>query len=199
MVLNGFHGDRMNKWLVALLFVIPEIASAQAPENSTCGFLTGLLHPIIGFDYLVAVVAVGLWGSFLVEGALWILSIVFPSIMAVGAALGIVGFEIPLVEFVIALSGGVLGALISLCVRAPTAIAMVLVGIFAIFHGCAHGFEMPEQISAMTYSAGFVIGIVLLHLAGITIGFITLLPRGERLVRGYGGVTSVIGSSYLVG
>lgn len=197
--LNRFHGDRMNLLLISLLILMPEIALAHAPEGAGGGFVTGFLHPIMGVDHLVAMVAVGLWGAFLGERALWILPIVFPSIMAVGAAFGIVGLEIPLVEFVIALSGVVLGALIALRVRAPLAIAMVLVGIFAIFHGYAHGVEMPEQISAITYSAGFVIGTGLLHLAGVAIGFATRLPRGELLVRGCGGVISAIGLSYLVG
>lgn len=189
----------MNLLLISLLIVMPEIALAHAPEGAGGGFVTGFLHPIMGVDHLVAMVAVGLWGAFLGERALWILPIVFPSIMAVGAAFGIVGLEIPLVEFVIALSGVVLGALIALRVRAPLAIAMVLVGIFAIFHGYAHGVEMPEQISAITYSAGFVIGTGLLHLAGVAIGFAARLPRGELLVRGCGGVISAIGLSYLVG
>ena len=197
--LNRFHGDRMNLLLISLLIVMPEIALAHAPEGAGGGFVTGFLHPIMGVDHLVAMVAVGLWGAFFGERALWILPIVFPSIMAFGAAFGIVGLEIPLVEFVIALSGVVLGALIALRVRAPLAIAMVLVGIFAIFHGYAHGVEMPEQISAITYSAGFVIGTGLLHLAGVAIGFATRLPRGELLVRGCGGVISAIGLSYLVG
>ena len=189
----------MNLLLISLFIVMPEIALAHAPEGAGGGFVTGFLHPIMGVDHLVAMVAVGLWGAFLGERALWILPIVFPSIMAVGAAFGIVGLEIPLVEFVIALSGVVLGALIALRVRAPLAIAMVLVGIFAIFHGYAHGVEMPEQISAITYSAGFVIGTGLLHFAGVAIGFATRLPRGELLVRGCGGVISAIGLSYLVG
>ncbi len=199
IVLNRFHGDRMNILLISLLFFVPETAVAHAPEGAGGGFFTGFLHPIMGVDHLVAMIAVGLWGAFLGERALWILPIVFPSIMAVGAALGIIGLEIPLIEFVIALSGVVLGALIALRVRAPLAIAMVLVGIFAIFHGYAHGVEMPQQNSAIIYSAGFVIGTGLLHLAGIAIGFATLLPRGELLVRGCGGVISVIGLSYLVG
>ena len=199
IVLNRFHGDRMNLLLISLLIVMPETAFAHAPGGTGGGFVTGFLHPIMGVDHLVAMVAVGLWGAFLGERALWILPIVFPSIMAVGAAFGIVGLEIPLVEFVIALSGVVIGALIALRVRAPLAIAMVLVGIFAIFHGYAHGVEMPEQIRAITYSAGFVIGTGLLHLAGIAIGFTTLLPRGELLVPGCGGVIPAIGLSYLVG
>jgi urease accessory protein len=189
----------MKRFLLCLLLFVPGLVFAHAPEGAGGGFLTGFLHPIMGFDHLVAMVAVGLWGAFLGDRALWILPIVFPSIMAVGAALGIMGLEIPLVEFVIALSGVVLGALIALRFKAPLAIAMVLVGIFAIFHGYAHGTEMPGQISAITYGAGFVIGTGLLHLAGVAIGFATRLPRGELLVRGCGGVISVIGLTYLVG
>ena len=189
----------MKRFLLSLLLFVPGLAFAHAPEGAGGGFLTGFLHPIMGFDHLVAMVAVGLWGAFLGDRALWILPIVFPSIMAVGAALGIMGLGIPLVEFVIALSGVVLGALIALRFRARLAIAMVLVGIFALFHGYAHGTEMPGQISAFTYGAGFVIGTGLLHLAGIGIGFATRLPRGELMVRGCGGVISVIGLTYLVG
>jgi len=188
------------KALVSLVLItLPGLVFAHAPEGAGGGFMTGFLHPILGYDHLIAMVAVGLWGAFLGDRALWILPIVFPTIMAVGAAIGILGLEIPLVEFVIALSGVVLGALIALRFRAPLAVAMVLVGIFAIFHGYAHGLEMPEQISAMTYGAGFVIGTGLLHLAGIGLGFATRLPRGELLVRGCGGVISVVGLTYLVG
>ena len=188
------------KALVSLVLItLPGLVFAHAPEGAGGGFMTGFLHPILGYDHLIAMVAVGLWGAFLGDRALWILPIVFPTIMAVGAAIGIMGLEIPLVEFVIALSGVVLGALIALRFRAPLAVAMVLVGIFAIFHGYAHGLEMPEQISAMTYGAGFVIGTGLLHLAGIGLGFATRLPRGELLVRGCGGVISVVGLTYLVG
>jgi urease accessory protein len=189
----------MKRFLLCLLLFVPGLVFAHAPEGAGGGFLTGFLHPIMGFDHLIAMVAVGLWGAFLGDRALWILPIVFPSIMAVGAALGIMGLGIPLVEFVIALSGVVLGALIALRFKAPLAIAMVLVGIFALFHGYAHGTEMPGQISAFTYGAGFVIGTGLLHLAGIGIGFATRLPRGELMVRGCGGVISVIGLTYLVG
>ena len=85
----------MNLLLISLLIVMPEIALAHAPEGAGGGFVTGFLHPIMGVDHLVAMVAVGLWGAFLGERALWILPIVFPSIMAVGAAFGIVGLEIP--------------------------------------------------------------------------------------------------------
>ncbi|MEE2820794.1 MAG: HupE/UreJ family protein [Pseudomonadota bacterium] len=189
----------MKRFLLSLLLIIPIRALAHAPESVGGGFITGFSHPIIGFDHLVAMIAVGLWGAFLGDRAFWMLPIVFPSIMAVGAAVGIMGFELPLVELMIALSGVVLGALIALRFKASLAIAMVLVGIFALFHGYAHGTEMPGQISAFAYGAGFVIGTGLLHLAGMSIGFATRLPRGELIVRGCGGVISVIGLTYLVG
>ena len=188
----------MKHALLSLFLVFPSLAFAHAVEGAGGEFFTGFLHPILGFDHLIAMVAVGLWGAFLGDRALWILPIVFPSIMAVGAAIGIIGLEVPLVEFVIALSGAVLGALIALRFRAPLTVAMVWVGIFALFHGYAHGTEMPGQISAFTYGAGFVIGTGLLHLAGIGIGFATRLPRGELMVRGCGVVISVIGLTYLV-
>lgn len=189
----------MRNVLAIIVALLPAFAMAHAPEGAGGGFATGFLHPILGYDHLIAMVAVGLWGAFLGDRAIWLLPIVFPTIMAVGAAVGILGLELPLVEFIIALSGVVLGALILLKVKAPLAIAMAVVGVFAVFHGYAHGVEMPEQISAITYGAGFVIGTGLLHLIGIALGFLTHLPKGEWMVRGCGAVISVIGLTYLVG
>ena len=189
----------MNQVLLSLSLALPSLAFAHALDGAGGGFFTGFLHPILGLDHLIAMVAVGLWGAVLSDRALWILPIVFPSIMAVGAAIGIFGLEVPLVEFAIALSGVVLGALIALRFKAQLSVAMILVGIFALFHGYAHGKEMLGHISAFAYGAGFVIGTGLLHLAGISIGFATGLPRGELIVRGCGGVISVIGLTYLVG
>ena len=187
------------KSLIAVLLMMPSIALAHAPDVAGGGFVTGFLHPILGYDHLIAMVAVGLWGAFLGDRAMWLLPIVFPSIMAVGAAVGILGVSLPLVEVIIALSGVVLGALIVLKLRAPLAIAMALVGVFALFHGYAHGLEMPAEMSVITYGAGFVVGTGLLHMVGIALGFLTMLPRGELMIRGCGGVISVIGLTYLVG
>ena len=189
----------MKQVLLSLSLALSSLAFAHAPDGVSVGFYEGFLHPILGLDHLIAMVAVGLWGAFLSDRASWILPIVFPSIMAVGAAIGIFGLEVPLVEFVIALSGVVLGVLVALRFKVQLSVAMILVGIFALFHGYAHGTEMLGHISAFTYGAGFVIGTGLLHLAGIAIGFATRLPRGELMVRGCGGVISLIGLTYLVG
>ena len=188
----------MKKVLLSLSLALPSVAFARAPDGAGSGFFTGFFPPILGLDHLIAMVAVDLWGAFLSDRALWLLPIVFPSIMAVGAAIGIFGLEVPLVGFVIVLSGVVLGALIALRFKVQLSVAMILVGIFALFHGYAHGTEMPRHISAFTYGAGFVIGTGSLHLAVIAIGFATRLPRGELNVRNCGGVISVIGLTYLV-
>ncbi len=189
----------MKKVLLSLSLALPSLAFAHAPDGAGSGFFTGFLHPILGLDHLIVTVAVGLWGAFLSDGALWILPILFPTITAVGAAIGIFGLEVPLIGFVIALSGVVLGALIALRFKVQLSVAMILVGIFALFHGYAHGTEMPGHISASTYGAGFVIGTGLLHLAGNAIGFATRPPRGELNVRNCGGVILVIGLTHLVG
>ena len=104
----------MKKVLVSLSLAFASLAFAHAADGAGNGFFTGFLHPILGLDHLIVMVAVGLWGAFLSDRALWLLPIVFPSIMAVGAAIGIFGLEVPLVGFVIVLSGVVLGALIAL-------------------------------------------------------------------------------------
>lgn len=189
----------MRRVLSLMALVMPVVAFGHAPEGAGGGLLTGFLHPILGYDHLIAMVAVGLWGAFLGERALWLLPIVFPTVMAIGAAVGILGLELPWVEFVIALSGVVLGACILAKFQAPLAIAMVLVGVFALFHGYAHGLEMPAQTSVLAYGAGFVVGTGLLHMVGIGLGFLTHLPQGEWMVRACGAVISAVGLTYLVG
>ncbi len=156
----------MKQVLLSLSLALPSLAFAHAPDGAGGGFFTGFLHPILGLDHLIVLVAVGLWGAFLSDRALWIFPIMFPSITAVGAAIGIFGFEVPLVEFVIALSGVVMGALIALRFKVQLSIAMILVSIFALFHGYAHGTDIPGYINSFTYGAGFVIGTGLLHLMG---------------------------------
>jgi urease accessory protein len=120
-------------------------ALAHTGEGMTGGFVSGLLHPIFGWDHVVAMVAVGLWGAVLGSPAIWILPITFPLVMALGAALGIAGIPVPFIEAGIALSGIVLGLLVLFLVRAPVVVAGVLVAFFAVFHGYAHGTELPDR------------------------------------------------------
>lgn len=174
-------------------------AAAHTGESVSGGLISGFTHPILGWDHVVAMVAVGLWGAFLGKPAIWILPVVFPLVMAVGGAAGVAGIPIPAVETGIALSGVVLGLLVAFAVRAPLWVAAVLVGVFAIFHGHAHGTELPEAANPFAYSIGFVVGTGVLHLAGILLGFATAIPRGLLVVRTAGIVIAAIGGAFLIG
>jgi urease accessory protein len=142
-------------------------------------------------------VAVGLWGAFLGERAVWILPVVFPAVMAFGGALGVLGVPVPAIETGIALSGVVLGSMVLFRMRPPLWIAASIVGIFAIFHGHAHGTELPQSASPLTYSAGFVISTGLLHLSGIALGGLTKWSWGLVLVRACGAAIACIGVAFL--
>ncbi|WP_299878025.1 HupE/UreJ family protein [uncultured Cocleimonas sp.] len=163
------------------------------------GFMSGFLHPMLGLDHVVAMVAVGLWGVFLGRPAIWILPVVFPLVMAFGGALGVMGVPIPYIETGIALSGLVLGLAVAFAVRPPIWVAAVLVGAFAIFHGHAHGTELPNAANPLIYSIGFVIGTGLLHLAGIAFGELTRWSWGKYVVRSGGAVIALVGLGFLTG
>jgi urease accessory protein len=186
-------------WTLVVLFLVAT-ASAQAHSEGgeAGGFISGFTHPLFGADHIVAMVAVGLWGAFLGAPAVWLLPVVFPTVMAFGGALGVMGVPLPAIETGIALSGIVLGLMVLLASRPPIWVAAVLVGIFAIFHGHAHGTELPTSANPMTYSIGFVISTGLLHLSGIALGFLTRFPWGIHLVRGCGGVIACVGLGFLL-
>ena len=187
---------------IAALLLLSTISVAFAHADAasiTGGFLSGFFHPITGLDHVVAMVAVGLWGAFLGRPAIWILPIVFPLVMAFGGALGIAGVNIPYIETGIALSGVVLGLAVAFAVRPPLWIAAILVGAFAIFHGHAHGTELPNAANPLIYSIGFVIGTGLLHLAGILFGELTRWSWGNIAVRAGGVVIALIGLAFLLG
>ena len=174
-------------------------AAAHVEAGAVGGFVSGVLHPLLGLDHLVAMVAVGLWGAFLGRPAIWLLPVVFPSVMALGGALGIAGVPLPAVEIGIAVSGVLLGLAVAVAWRAPLALAAVLVGVFAIFHGHAHGTELPDAANPFAYAVGFVLATGALHLAGIGFGALTRFRRGEWLVRAAGAVVALVGTSFLVG
>lgn len=168
-------------------------------EGIAGGFLSGILHPLTGPDHLVAMVAVGLWGAFLGVPAIWVLPVVFPLVMAVGAILGVAEVAIPFVESGIAVSAIVLGLMVAFAAKPPLPVAALLVGIFAIFHGHAHGTELPASADALAYSLGFVLATGALHLAGVGLGFAVEKPAGRKFVRGCGGVIALVGLGYLTG
>lgn len=174
-------------------------ALAHTGDGYGGGFVAGFTHPILGWDHVAAMVAVGLWGAFLGAPAIWILPVVFPLVMALGAVAGIVGIPIPAVETGIAMSAVVLGLMIVFAVRPPIWIAAVIVGAFAVFHGYAHGTELPATVNAFAYAVGFVISTGLLHLLGIGFGLLVKWPAGRVAVRGAGGLISLAGIAFLTG
>lgn len=183
--------------LAAIAF---SVSPAFAHTGSTSGdFLGGLAHPLFGPDHLVAMVAVGLWGAFLGPPAIWLLPIVFPLVMAVGGVIAIVGIPLPGVELWIALSAIVLGLMVALAARPRLWMAALLVGAFAIFHGYAHGSELPPGTDAVAYSVGFVAATGLLHLCGITFGLLARWPGGRIAVRAAGGAIALAGVAFLSG
>lgn len=174
-------------------------AHAHTGEGVQGGLISGFTHPLFGWDHVVAMVAVGLWGVFLGRPAIWILPVVFPLVMAFGGALGIAGVPLPAVEAGIALSGVILGLLVAFGARAPLWAAAAIVGGFAIFHGHAHGTELPDAASPYAYAVGFVVATGLLHLAGIGFGALANRPWGSYAVRAAGLVIAAVGAAFLTG
>ena len=178
-----------------LLAALPALAHVQ--EGQAAGFLTGLAHPVSGLDHVLAMVAVGLWGAQLGVPAIWLLPVTFPLVMAFGGFLGLVGIPLPGVETGVALSALALGLAVATSWRPPLAISALMVAAFAVFHGHAHGTELPAGQSGLTYSIGFVMATGLLHLAGISIGLIHRWPVGRVALRVLGAGVAAGGLFFL--
>ena len=131
--------------LGSLFLTVAGAAFAHEGAGLAGGFASGFMHPILGWDHVAAMVAVGLWGAFLGRPAIFVLPIVFPMVMAIGGALGVAGVPIPAVETGIAASAVVLGAMVAIAARPSIWVAAVIVGAFAVFHGHAHGTELPHE------------------------------------------------------
>jgi len=173
--------------------LIAGAAQAHSGEGATNGFLAGVLHPLTGFDHLLAMVAVGIWGATLGKPLLWELPIAFPMLMVVGGVLGIAGVPLPYIESGIAASVVVLGLAIAAAWRAPKAVALAIASVFGVFHGYAHGAELPNAASPAAYVAGFVLCTGALHLAGIGIGTLQRLSKGPQALRLSGGLIAAAG------
>jgi urease accessory protein len=181
--------------LVLALVALPALAHVQ--QGQAAGFLTGLSHPVSGLDHVLAMIAVGLWGAQLGAPALWLLPVTFPLVMAFGGLLGLLGMPLPGVEVGIALSALALGLAVATSWRPPLAVAALLVAAFAVFHGHAHGTELPPGQSGLTYSIGFVVATGLLHLAGIGIGVIHRWSAGRIALRALGAGVAMGGVYFL--
>jgi urease accessory protein len=155
--------------VAASLGFVPTIAFAH-PGHDGASLFSGFLHPLGGTDHIIAMVAVGLLAARLGGRALWLVPASFVATMAVAGLAGMAGAGLPYVETGIALSVVVLGLIAVLGVAMPVAVAMGLVAFFAVFHGYAHGVEMPDTASGLAYGAGFVAATALLHGVGIGLG-----------------------------
>jgi urease accessory protein len=183
--------------LTLLMLGFAPAVQAHVPGEQVSGLLSGLLHPVSGADHVLAMVAVGLWGAQLGAPAIWVLPLTFPIVMALGGLLGLLGVPLPGVEIGIAASALILGGAVLSGRRVPLAAAAVLVGLFAIFHGHAHGSELPPGQSGLLYSLGFVVATGCLHAVGILIGTLQRWPAGRVALRLAGGAVGVAGGLFL--
>ena len=185
------------RYVVALIALLTAVPACAHTGSVSGGFVGGFAHPIFGSDHVIAMVAVGLWGAFLGPPAIYMLPVAFPLVMAFGGVLGILSVPLPGTEIGIAISAIVLGLMVAIEARPPIWIATVIVGLFAIFHGHAHGAELPAGADAVTYSLGFVIATGLLHLVGIAFGLLARWPMGKVAVRTMGALIACTGALFL--
>jgi urease accessory protein len=189
--------------LLALgLVALPTAALAHTGHADTAGFAHGFMHPIGGLDHVLAMVAVGVFAFVLSGRALWLVPLSFVGMMAVGFVLGVNGVTLPYAELAIALSSIMIGGVAALGRRMPVVAAMGLVGGFAVFHGWAHGAEMPVDASGLTYALGFVAATALLHICGIAASLAVAAVAGKygrTLAQVAGGAFALGGMGVLAG
>ena len=158
-------------------------AHAHIQHGGAMGFTTGFYHPWSGWDHILAMVAVGIWGVQMGQPAIWLLPVTFPVIMSIGGFLGLIGCPLPGTELGIGLSALLLGVMVVAEARPPLWVAVILVGIFGLYHGHAHGTELPPNEDGLSYSIGFVIATGCLHGVGITMGLIHRWKAGAIALR----------------
>lgn len=193
--------NRLRRTTVLLVFLPalwPAVARAHAEPGRTLDLLSGLKHPVSGLDHVVAMVAVGIWGAQLGTPAVWALPVTFPVVMAFGGMLALARFSLPGVDIAIALSGIALGLAVLGRWRPAAWVAAVVVGAFAVFHGYAHGAELPPGSNGLLYSIGFVVATGTLHACGIAIGLLHRWNWGRIWLRVAGASVASIGAWFLV-
>jgi len=177
----------------SLLLLLPGVAFAHTGVGETSGFIHGLSHPIGGADHFLAMLAVGLWAAQIGGRALWAVPSTFVVVMILGGMLGFSAVTVPFIEGGILVSVLILGVLIAGAFKLPLAYSVLMVGIFAIFHGHAHGAEMPAAVLAVSYIAGFVLATAALHLAGIGLAMLMQKTNLQTVNRFAGGAIALSG------
>ena len=179
--------------LAAICALLPLSAFAHTGAGQASGFGAGFIHPAVGADHLLAMIAVGLWAAQLRGSAVWAVPGIFVFMMIAAGALGMSGVYVPYIEAGVLASVLVLGVLVAGAFKLPLAISGILVGIFAVFHGYAHGAEIPVASDAVSYSAGFALATAMLHAAGILAGTGLRKLNREKLTRFAGGAIALSG------
>jgi urease accessory protein len=185
------------RFLIFTLAIACPAAFAHTRGGEALGFTSGLRHPISGIDHVLAMIAVGIWGTQLGAPAVWLLPVTFPIVMAFGGMLGLMGVRLPGIEAGIALSALALGCAVFGEARPRLWVAALLVGFFALFHGHAHGSEVPAGADGLLYGIGFVIATGTLHAAGIAMGLVHRWPLGRLSLRVAGAVVATAGVTFL--
>ena len=185
--------------LVLLLttLMVPSLAHAHVGVGETSGLLHGMGHPLSGLDHICAMVAVGLWAAQMGGRSIWAVPLTFITVMAMGGIMGMIGINLPFVETGIVISVLTLGVLIAASVRLPLVASVIIVGLFAICHGHAHGAEMPETASGLAYAVGFIIATAFLHACGIGSGIAIQRLASPKIVR-FAGTAIVLCGGYLL-
>ena len=192
----------LKAFLMAFLFAaIPGVAYAHDGTNlGLGGFLSGMVHPVLGYDHLLAMLSVGIISAQIGGRAIWTVPATFVSVMAIGGVLGLINIGLNVTELGIAVSLVILGLVIAAERKIPTLIVMIGVGFFAIFHGYAHGAEMPDTAEPFLYALGFLVGTALIHIAGVVIGDISRhYERGKVVLRVGGALIAVVGLLFIFG
>ena len=193
-----WYSFRSVPYLIAAALAVLGSTAAEAHTGGTVGgFVSGFVHPLRGFDHLLAMFAVGIWGAQIGGRSVWELPVAFPIIMAFGGMLGIAGVPLPHVELLIGLSVLGLGLAIATAWQPIEVISILAVGLFAIFHGHAHGVELPNAADPVAYGVGFVSATGLIHVAGIAFGLLLGRAYHGYVGRAAGGLIAMAGVYFL--
>jgi urease accessory protein len=176
-----------------LLLAFPALVQAHPVAGDPQGFHHGFVHPLTGLDHLLAMLAIGVWAAQQGGRAVWLIPATFIGFAAVGGAAGMLGGALPGAELVIALSVLVLGLLVASSARLNPGIGLLVAAGFAVFHGYAHGREMPIGVSSVAYGSGFIVATISLHAAGLLTGFGLNLAGRPALLR-YAGAAMAVSS-----
>lgn len=179
--------------MAGILMVLQAALFAHTGAGMTSSFGAGFSHPVGGADHMLAMVAIGLWAEQMGKTALWAVPSAFVGMMLFGGILGLSDIAVPFIEGGILTSVVLIGALIAAGKKLPVAAGAAIAGVFAIFHGHAHGAEMPLVAGALTYSVGFVLATAMLHGVGIVAGRALEKAHIERIARVSGGAIAAGG------